>query len=77
MEIMDNLKPCPFCGEKKLLEIETINHGKENRPFGFTWTANVSCLNCSGSCWTHRFHKNKEDAKMMAIAAWNRRMNNG
>lgn len=71
------LKPCPFCGEKELLEVETIDHGEEKRPLGFRWTAKVSCLNCSACCGTHGFQRNEEAGKRMAIRAWNRRADDG
>lgn len=40
---MAELLPCPFYGESELLEVETIDHGEEKRPFGFRWTAK-NCL---------------------------------
>lgn len=73
MNNKEELKACPFCGEKDLLEVETIDFGKEKRPFGYTWTARVDCLNCSGSCGTHGFEKTEEDARRVAIKSWNRR----
>ena len=73
MNNKEELKACPFCGEKDLLEVETIDFGKEKRPFGYTWTARVDCLSCSGSCGTHGFEKTEEDARRVAIKSWNRR----
>ena len=70
---MPNLKPCPFCGEEKMLEYEVIDHGVEKRPFGFRFTAKVTCLNCFGSIGTHGFHRDTESSKRAVFRAWNRR----
>lgn len=67
---MAELKPCPFCGESEMLEVEAIDHGERKRPIGFRWTAKVVCLNCFASCGTQH---NEENGKRMAIRAWNTR----
>ena len=71
---MMELKPCPFCGEAKLLEYEVIDHGEEKRPLGLRFTARVTCLSCFGSCGTHGFRKDGETSKRAAFRAWNRRV---
>ena len=67
------MKSCPFCGECEMIEVEAIDHGEEKRPFGFRWTAKVVCLNCYASCGTHGFYQDEEEAKRMAIRAWDKR----
>jgi phage terminase large subunit GpA-like protein len=66
------LKPCPHCGESKLLEIEATE--RNDRP-QCKWTATVTCLRCFATAGTHGFEWTKEDAKREAKAAWNRRIN--
>lgn len=66
------LKRCPFCGGT-MLTLETKDHGEEKRPFGFRWTAKVTCLECFASCGTHGFQRNDENSRKAAIRAWNRR----
>lgn len=70
---MDNLKPCPFCGEQELLELEICDHGENKRNLGYRFTARVVCLSCFGQCGTHGFHKDGEIAKRAVSRAWNRR----
>ena len=71
---MEELKRCPFCGSE-MLDVEVKEHTKENRPFGYRFTAKVICLECFASCGTHGFQRNEFDGKRMAIRAWNRRVN--
>lgn len=74
---MAELKPCPFCGEQEMLKCEVIDHGEEKRPFGFRFTAKVTCLRCFGSCGSHGFQRESETSKRAAVRAWNRRVDNG
>lgn len=70
---MDNekkLKPCPFCGEKRLLEVRTIE--RRDRP-KCKFVGMVSCLNCFSQAGNHGFDWTAEEAEENAIKSWNRR----
>lgn len=68
--MMDELKPCPFCGAKRFL---TDTHGevKGNRE-ELPWTAETSC-----DCGAFMFAggKTEKDAVSKMTKAWNRRVN--
>ena len=60
------LKPCPFCGGKA--DVSFDPDGVKDTT-GRKWSYTVLCNNCcatSGLCWSSD----------MAMAAWNRRVNN-
>ena len=57
---MDELKPCPFCGSKRVLFIEHDEQNYEDRTEGF-----ILCEGCGFSSDTY-FVEN-------AIQKWNRR----
>lgn len=65
----NKLKPCPFCGGKRIL-VNTIE--RDDRP-KCKWTCTVFCTSCFGSACNHGFDWTKEEAEEKAIAAWNRR----
>lgn len=77
---MSELKPCPFCGEAKLLTVcdnsnrvylhhPVFGELREPKPDRF-WAA---CMRCGAALHGDTFgYKNEEEA----ISAWNRRMNN-
>ena len=65
------LKPCPFCGEEKLLNIKTVDH--KYRP-QCKFTGRVTCLMCFASAHTHGFEWTEDEAREEAIKAWNRRV---
>lgn len=59
---MEELKPCPFCGEKDNLRVYTTQHD-----YGFPETYSAGCKHCGAST--------KEYAKPEhAIDAWNSRV---
>lgn len=61
---MDELKPCPFCGEK-----EDIDYGIFNGTLkGFDY---VQCQNCGAEI--HAIHK--AERFIVAAELWNRRSN--
>lgn len=60
---MDNLKPCPFCGRKAVLEKYQEFDGKN--------VYQVYCPDATTQVRTKWFHTEKE-----AIEAWNRRVPN-
>lgn len=66
----NNLKPCPFCGEKEELYIE-------NRPcfnsYGKWYVAGVCCWRCNITLWTHFDKDTIEEAEADAVKAWNTR----
>ena len=63
---MNKLKPCPFCGSKKIdLRVHDEYYPKLPLMFG------VVCFDCqAGSC---QFFRNTEEA----IKAWNKRVGEG
>lgn len=65
------LKPCPFCGEKKFLEVSATE--RKDRP-KCIFTARVACLICHGQASNHGFDWTEEEAKEKAIKAWNKRV---
>jgi len=58
---MDKLKPCPFCGSKKVIVSEGYIR-IDTHPHGYRGT----CLKCH----SHAYHETKEKA----IEIWNRRI---
>ena len=62
---MAELKPCPFCGEKDLIDYGIMGGTME----GFDY---VQCENCGAEI--HSIHNGKY---IEAIEAWNRRAENG
>lgn len=67
---MDKLKPCPFCGEKKLIEVRTLE--REDRP-QCKFVGTVTCLRCFGQAGNHGFDWTEEEAEKNAVKAWNLR----
>ena len=66
----EELKPCPFCGEKASINYERIPG--ENKGF---W-AQVICNAChgrSGGTWASSYSA----AERIEVKAWNRRLNDG
>lgn len=72
---MDELKPCPWCKKIDLLVCESTDHGEVKRPYGYRFTAKISCLRCAVSKNTHGFHQTAEEAVKDIVEAWNRRAN--
>lgn len=64
---MTELKPCPFCGSKAIIESFSVRKGFE---------ANVSCTECLANMPTITFDF-EETAYLEAIKDWNRRADNG
>ena len=64
---MAELKPCPFCGGKALLEEFTVRKGFE------------SCIVCSGCLVTMLTitYDTEEEAREAVIEDWNRRAEDG
>ncbi len=63
----EELKPCPFCGGEAIVSFDP-DGTKDTK--GRKWAYTVLCNNCcatSGLCWSND----------MAMAAWNRRANDG
>lgn len=66
---MSELKPCPFCGERDDLELQTSTEDREGTP------CNISCGNC-GACgpWVYVHSSDSEMAqKYWARIAWDER----
>ena len=70
--IMDELKPCPFCGGKAFNA--TVVHDKESRPNGYRYHGQIMCRNCQATCGTTGFDMTLVEATAKAIEAWNRRI---
>ena len=75
---MEELKPCPFCGEKEDIRVrERRAHGSPIEVNGMKYWR-IECLPCdvrTGDCFDGDanlfYYKNGRE---MAIAAWNRRV---
>ena len=77
----EELKPCPFCGEKAKFQIITRNSSYMQKGFSF----NITCSRCGvSSPKTYEVKytltengdiKAVTDEREMAIKAWNRRVN--
>ncbi len=74
---MDELKPCPFCGEKKDIGIyKKMHHGAPVECKGLLFWR-VECLPCD--CRTGDFsdldsqYEGFKDGREAAIKTWNRR----
>ena len=74
---MKELKPCPFCGNNNLLEVRIKDHGNINRPYGYRYTGEVTCLSCFASVVSHGFEATAEEAEQSVRQSWNRRTENG
>ena len=70
MNMVNGLLPCPFCGEKKLLDVSVKEH--TDRPY-YKYVGFVDCLNCFAGVHTHGFLWDEDEAIDEAIKAWNRR----
>lgn len=68
---MNELKPCPFCGESRMLEIRSKERKDRDK---CKFTAEVVCLRCFVTACNHSFDWFEEEAKEKAINAWNRRI---
>lgn len=87
------LKPCPFCGGKAILNHTDLHlHGHNSHEsiiglYSSTWQ--VECGNCGikKTSWISYYNftnqgtlelaKNEIDGREKAIESWNRRVNNG
>ncbi len=69
---MPELKPCPFCGGKGMLRKRT-KWGNNNKEFEYF----VSCGGDHVTCPAYYGGVYKYDSAEAAIAAWNRRANDG
>lgn len=73
VEVMEELKKCPFCGGEATLKMENKS--------GIGWTIWCTCNKChaktSGYCpdlsKEHRALDNIDNCKKLAVEAWNRR----
>jgi len=73
---MAELKPCPFCGQVKFLELDYIEHPVSNRPYGYRYVGKVTCVSCGVHILSSGFHDSAESAYHDAVRAWNRRADN-
>lgn len=64
------LKPCPFCGEDRMLDVQASERDGRS---DCKYTAKVVCLNCFASACIHGFDWFEDEAKDKAVRAWNRR----
>lgn len=65
---MNELKHCPFCGEKKRIEIRSVE--RKDRP-QCKFVAYVSCLKCFAQISNHGFDWTEKEAIAKAVRAWN------
>lgn len=77
---MKNLKPCPFCGSKDITINKKKYKGHPIEIYGMVYWK-VECLDCdmnTGYCFDGDSDlQGYKNGKEMAIAKWNRRVNNG
>lgn len=74
---MAELKPCPFCGEVKFIELDYIEHPVSKRPNGYRYVGKVSCVACGVVVTSSGFHESVESAYYAAVERWNRRVSDG
>lgn len=77
---MDELKPCPFCGLKFPLKVETVAEMEymDKGSSGYKWASSHYTVVCNydiGGCGASCGCNNR--TKDAAIAEWNRRDGNG
>jgi Lar family restriction alleviation protein len=68
MQKSSDLKPCPFCGGKKLL----VTGMKD--PIWHLYPAEIICTNCDAAV-VFQYVSKVEQAQRLAVEAWNRREN--
>lgn len=69
---MDELNPCPFCGEKKDIVLDTTNYGN-GYDAGDEWTAEIKCLKCSATLFSDNYFPTERKAMNNVKKKWNRR----
>lgn len=70
---MPELKPCPFCGQVKFIELDYIEHTTSSRPHGYRYVGKVSCVSCGVGVVSSGFHDSAESAYHAAARVWNTR----
>lgn len=65
-----DLKPCPFCGEKTLLEVQSTERTDRDL---YRFTSDIVCLRCFATACNHGFDLTENEAIEKAVEAWNRR----
>ena len=74
---MEDLKPCPFCGEKEDIAIRKRTHKGEPKSINGSIYYFIECLPCDAKTG-HNFNNDAnlfglKDGKEMAILSWNTR----
>ncbi len=80
MEQKIELKPCPFCGETKFLQVDDKQEFYELQGESKDGQAAfmMRCTKCDVEMWEHSFHfRNYETRLKLIIEKWNRRAGNG
>ena len=77
LERMNELKPCPFCGNEVNIEKIPLWYGN-GRGYSGCYEFKIKCDNCG--CTVHQpktdsVYRSEEKARENAIKAWNRRVN--
>lgn len=67
---MDRLKPCPFCGEQKFVEVRV---NERNDRLECKFKAYAICLMCGAQTMNQGFDWTEGEAEENAVRAWNRR----
>lgn len=67
------LKPCPFCGDVKFIELDYNEHTEKSRPFGYRYVGRVKCVRCGVHVTSSGFCDSAESAYHAAAERWNRR----
>lgn len=72
--MIENLKPCPFCGANVRVEKKTLWHGSHG--YRNCYEYNICCHNCGCRVRLEQndtIYRSDEEAEMNAINTWNNR----
>lgn len=71
------LKPCPFCGETKSLQVDSRKTFYELQGENGEAALCMSCEKCALDMWEHSFRVHNYEKRLELLAKkWNRRIDN-